>query len=568
MAWSLWFARWRSIACATLVMAAVAAGTAVVISAGASGEPRDDKTLAHVLDRMTFGVRPGDVDTLKRIGVGAFLDQQLHPERIQDHTLETRLQGFDTLNLSTDEIAQEYFLPALRARRERKREQAAQSPDAAAGAEKPQVENPAPRDPAMLKQRQVMIELAEQKLLRAIYSERQLQEVLVDFWFNHFNVFAGKGPDRIMLTSYERDVIRPNVFGKFLDLLGATAHSPAMLFYLDNWMSVDPAAAERLNDLRERGMTRRQQFGFTRPRRQAAPDGQAQPPKTGRRTGLNENYARELMELHTLGVDGGYTQHDIVEVARAFTGWTIAGPRRGSAGFQFDSRLHDNGSKIVLGHKINAGGEKDGEQVLDILARHPATARFISAKLARRFVADNPPPSLIDRAARRFQDTDGDLREVVRTILTSPEFYDAAVYRAKVKTPLEFVVSAIRATSADVSRAVFLARSLQQLGMPLYMSQPPTGYADRADAWVNTGALVGRMNFAVSLADNKIPGVHVDLPRLVGDRNGDLAGARDRLVQALLRSDASSATLATLTRASDVSQLAALTMGAPEFQRR
>jgi uncharacterized protein (DUF1800 family) len=368
--------------------------------------------------------------------------------------------------------------------------------------------------------------------------------------------------------------------------------------------------------VRERAARRRlPQFGFAGPERQEGSNTPAPPAKTSRRTGLNENYARELMELHTLGVDGGYTQHDIVDVARALTGWTIADPRRGGAGFQFDARLHDSGAKVVLGHRIGAGGQKDGEQVLDILAHYPSTARFISAKLARRFVSDDPSHTLIDRAARRFQETDGDLREVVRTILTSPEFYDPSAYRAKVKSPLEFVVSSLRATNADVQRAAFLSRSLQELGMPLYMSQPPTGYPDRADAWVNAGALVNRMNFAVSLASNRIPDVRVDLCSLTGQnasapgeeratratdpqsqgsggprphpeprlyaRGEGLAAqgggspcavtigvARDRLVQALLRNDVSSATISTMRKAIDMAQLAALTIGAPEFQRR
>ena len=665
MPWSFHWSWRRSVASASIAIAALAVATDAALNAGASLEPRDDKMLAHLLDRITFGVRPGDLDKLEQIGVATYIDRQLQPARLDDSALEARLQDFDTLSLTTREIAEEYSLPAQRARRERKREQTAQSRDTRADTQNPQIDRSGPRAPEMMKQRQVMIELNEQKLLRAIYSERQLQEVLVDFWFNHFNVFAGKGPDRFMLTSYERDVIRPNVFGKFRDLLGATAHSPAMLFYLDNWLSVDPAAAQQMTDTRDRAARRRpRQFGFTGPQFQQIPNPQAPPAKTSRRTGLNENYARELMELHTLGVDGGYTQHDIVDVARALTGWTIADPRRDGAGFQFEARLHDNGAKVVLGHRIDAGGQKDGEQVLDILAHHPSTARFISTKLARRFVSDDPPQALIDRAARRFQETDGDLREVVRTILTSPEFYDPSAYRVKVKNPLEFVVSALRATNADVRRAAFLSRSLQELGMPLYMSQPPTGYADRADAWVNTGALVNRMNFAVSLANNKIPGVRVDFCRLTGQngsapggervtraagltahgsgrlrasgatasladqppprlrrsaeasakaearsaeagaprphpeprvyahgrgpQRGSRAGvpaegltahgggapcalkkdARDRLVQALLRNDASTATVSTLRKATDVSQLAALTIGAPEFQRR
>jgi uncharacterized protein (DUF1800 family) len=372
----------------------------------------------------------------------------------------------------------------------------------------------------------VMIELAEQKLLRAIYSEQQLQEVLSDFWFNHFNVDARKGPDRFMLTEYEREAIRPHVLGKFRDLLESTARSPAMLFYLDNWMSA------------------------------AEPDAGLPPGQTARppnRRGLNENYARELMELHTLGIDVGYTQKDVIEVARAFTGWTIDNPRLGG-GFRFQPRLHDGGEKIVLGHRIKAGGGiSDGEQVLDILAEHPSTARFIATGLVRRFVSDHPPASLVNRAAGRFRSTHGDLREVMRTILTSPDFMSAASYGAKIKTPYEFVVSALRATAADVRDARPLVRALQQLGMPLYQCQPPTGYQDSADAWMNTGALVNRMNFAVALANNQLRGISI----------ADPESARR-----LLGPELSGPTRAAIAKAATPGQALALSFGSPEFQRR
>jgi uncharacterized protein (DUF1800 family) len=398
--------------------------------------PADDHTTTHVLERTSFGARPGDLAHIRAVGIDRYIDEQLHPERLSDAGVDARLADLRTLRMSSKEIAETFELPALEARK------------AAAT---------------------VVLELQQQKILRAIYSSRQLQEVLVDFWFNHFNVDARKGADRFLLTEYERDVIRPHVFGTFRDLLEATAKSPAMLFYLDNWMSADPNG----------------------------------------RKGLNENYGRELMELHTLGVDGGYTQKDVTEVARALTGWTIDRPRLGG-GFTFNARLHDDGEKLVLGHVIRrGGGERDGEEVLDLLARHPSTARFIATKLARRFVSDTPPPALVDRVATRFLETDGDIREVVRTILTSPEFFSADAYRAKVKTPFEFVVSAARATGADVRDARPLARQVEELGMPLYKCQPPTGYKDTADAWVNTGALVGRMNFGLALAANKIRGVVV-----------------------------------------------------------
>ena len=520
-------ARASTPAAAAALVAALVCLTARAPEANAPAT--DDRTIAHLLDRVTFSARPGDIDRVRRMGIVAYVDEQLHPERIDDGALQARLAGFETLNLSNREIAERYGIPAQQAR------QAARARTNGDGTD-PRRDQPPPEE--MRQRRLVLAELTEQKLLRAIYSERQLEEVLVDFWFNHFNVFAGKGADRLLLTSYERDVIRPNVLGSFRDLLGATAHSPAMLFYLDNWLSVDPDAAKGL-------MNRRR-----------APQGNA------RRTGLNENYARELMELHTLGVEGGYTQHDIVEVARVFTGWSIEDPRRG-ARFRFTPRLHDSGTKVVLGRTIRGGGEGEGEAVLDLLAGHPSTARFISTKLARRFVSDDPPAALVDRVARRFQETGGDLREVVRAILTSPEFLSADAYRAKVKTPLEFVASAARATGAEIVRAGVLARSLQELGMPLYLCEPPTGYADRADAWVNTGALVNRMNIALALASRQLPGVRVDL-----GRGGDLDAARDRMTRDWLRGDASPATLETMARATDLSQLAALALGSPEFQRR
>ncbi|HEY7441236.1 MAG TPA: DUF1800 domain-containing protein [Vicinamibacterales bacterium] len=535
---------------AFLLLLSMVAIAGVNTRALTAGDGLDDKTLAHVLDRLTFGARSQDLKYIKRIGVRTYIEQQLNPDRIKDTALEARLDRFETLDLSTQEIAERYAIPAQQAQRAR-----------AAGSTKL---DPSTRED-MRQQRLVMSELTEQKLIRAIHSERQLQEVLVDFWFNHFNVFAGKGADRILLTSYERDVIRPHVLGSFRELLGATAHSPAMLFYLDNWLSVDPEAAQTLAE-RQRDMSqrlRRVPFNPRRGRQPGGPEDPAARPQNLRRTGLNENYARELMELHTLGVDGGYTQQDIVHVARVFTGWTIDRPRRGAA-FRFDARLHDNNEKVVLGHKIKGQGEAEGERVLDILAAHPSTARFVATKLARRFIQDDPPASVVDRASRRFQETTGNLREVVRTILTSPEFLAPDAYRAKVKTPLEFVVSAIRATGAEVQQATSLARTLRELGMPLYMSQPPTGYADKAEAWVNTGALVSRMNFAVALAGNQLPGV--SLPR--DDNGADTSDMSDRFVDNWLRGDASAATLDTMAKAATVEQLVALAIGSPEFQRK
>jgi uncharacterized protein (DUF1800 family) len=494
----------------------------------------DAVTIVHVLNRLGFGATAGDIAAVRRVGLAAYIEGQLHPERVADERMEARLSGFETLTRSTPELAREYFLPALALRRQRQgRPAQAPGSDAPDAVRMTDMRTPAALE-TMRAERSVLAELSQQKVLRAAYSERQLQEVLVDFWFNHFNVFAGKGPTRIYLTEYERDAIRPHVLGRFRDLLGATAHSPAMLFYLDNWQSAAPP--------REPGKNAQQN----------------RPPR-----GLNENYARELMELHTLGVEGGYTQDDVRQVARAFTGWTIDAPRRGGA-FRFDPRMHDNGEKLVLGRRIVGGGKKDGEQVLDILSEHPSTARFIATKLARRFVADVPPAPLVDRAAARFRDTRGDIREVVRTLITSPEFFASTAYRAKVKTPFEFVVSAVRATDVEMSGALPLVQALRDLGMPLYGCQPPTGYADRADAWVNTGALLGRMNFAVALTTGRLRGVRAGYTQ----RAGRLQEPQETLIAAALAGDMSDATRAVVAKAATASQAVALILGSPEFQKR
>jgi len=439
-------------------MKALGVALVAALAAAPAAGPADVAPVVHTLNRITFGATAGDVERVRAIGIDRYIDQQLHPERIDDSAMRQRLQPLVTLTMSSRQLAEQYEQPLLEARRQRK-----ESGD-----------DPAPAQKMVQREaNSVLVELSQQKILRAVYGERQLEEVLTDFWFNHFNVDARKGPERFLLTEYERDVIRPHVFGKFRDLLGATAKSPAMLFYLDNWISVDPNAAALIN----------------RPQ-----------PQQSQRRGLNENYARELMELHTLGVDGGYTQNDVTEVARAFTGWSIDRPRDGG-GFRFQPRLHDRGKKVVLGHTIEAGGgESDGEQVLDILAQHRSTSIFIATKLVRRFVSDVPPATLVDRVAARFRDTGGDLREVVRTILSSKEFRSAGTMNAKAKTPFEFLVSALRTAGTDIRDARPYVRTMQELGMPLYQCQPPTGYADTADAWINTGALVARMNVATRIA--------------------------------------------------------------------
>ena len=463
-----------------LVVATEGAETTTRAAEGANQTRAAESTesadqVLHALNRLTYGPRPGDVERVKAMGLQKWIESQLAPARIDDRALDARLARLETLTLDSATIQREYSEPARMERRQRQLQNAGNGEPGTGNREMRDME---PSD-VLRKDRQILAEVAEAKLLRAVYSERQLEEVLVDFWFNHFNVFAGKGATRNYVTQYEREAIRPYVLGHFRDMLGATAKSPAMLFYLDNWLSSSAQGA--------RGA------------------------QTNRRSqGINENYSRELLELHTLGVDGGYSQEDIVNVARAFTGWTMQ-PRQGS-GFIFDARRHDRGEKRVLGNTIKAGGgADDGERVLDIVAAHPSTAKHIATKLAIRFVSDTPPPALVDRAAARFTATRGDLREVVRLIVTSPEFAAADARRAKVKTPLEFVASALRATGAEVRTAVPLARTLRDMGMPLYFCQPPTGYDETATTWVNAGALVSRMNFAVDLSKNAVRGVRVPL---------------------------------------------------------
>ena len=532
------------------VFCSAALGVCALGTPSARTPPDSDEAIVHVLNRVAFGPTPGDVEHVRAIGIARYIDEQLHPDRLADAGMDARLAGLPTLRLSSREIAEQFEIPQLKARQAKQRAAGANAGTASNSATADQ----APAGEAQRQANRVVVELSAQKLLRAGYSERQLQEVLVDFWFNHFNVDARKGADRFLLTEYERETIRPHVLGRFRDLLEATAKSPAMLFYLDNWMSADPNGphADAAGTAPRFGRFGRERFGAQFPQLERLRAQGKNAPK-----GLNENYGRELMELHTLGVDGGYTQKDVTEVARALTGWTIQTPRLGG-GYRFDARLHDPGEKVVLGHVIKAGGgEGDGEQVLDILAHHPATARFIATALVRRFVSDAPPPALVDRVAARFSQTNGDLREVTRTILTSPEFLSPEAYGAKTKTPLEFVVSSIRATGAriaDAQDALPLVREMRDLGMPLYFCQPPTGYKDTADAWVNTGALVGRMNFALSLASNRLRGLVVSqAPPSASD---------------LVSGELSASTRATIAKATSAPQVAALTLGSPEFQRR
>jgi uncharacterized protein (DUF1800 family) len=605
-----------------------------------------DRQIVHVLNRLTFGPRPGDLDQVRRVGVDAWIDQQLRPERIAENAVVAeKLRALVTLDLPMWQVLERYPpvpaalmmpLPSLKAftaltlqqrniltacsveeRRvllasfdpetrglvlagapptvseglpddlvqqgviARKTEQEARQKDvrrlmpplnellspeqirtANTGTldeRRALVESldadkrrlvlralpmqslaglPALRREALaISQPQVFVnsELVEQKLYRALYSNRQLEEVLVDFWMNHFNVFNGKGPDRVLLTSFEREAIRPHVFGHFRDMLLATARHPAMLFYLDNWQS------QVLRD-------------------------DIQFPAGVRRPGLNENYGRELLELHTLGVDGGYTQQDVIAVARAFTGWTIYDPQK-FAEFQFNPATHDRKEKVILGHTLPAmRAEQDGIDVIDILARHPSTAKFISRKLAQRFVADDPPPALVARMAATFTATDGDLRAVLQTLFRSPEFLSEGAWQAKMKSPLEMVMSSVRAMNADVADTFALAQRIADLGEPLYGKLEPTGYPNTGDAWANTAGIMGRINFAGALTAGQVAGVTVDSSRFNFKDPASVA-------KALLSTPPSPATLAAIEKGAQGTEatpslLASLVIGSPDFQRR
>src|SRR5882724_5936648 len=506
-----------------------------------------DQRVAHVLSRLTFGARPGDFERVKAMGVEAFINQQLDPDSIDNSSVIAKLRKLPTLGMATPVIIEQYTppkpvvspLPTVARTAENstaqtpnlinqnqdagkmsamqnemqmdaKKDDAAKMPAVPAASPKP---TPPPKNPQM-----VVTELQRAKLLRAVYSDQQLYELMVDFWENHFSIFANKDDDRYLLTGYDRETIRPFALARFRDLLGATAHSPAMLFYLDNWRSSVPRPYPARGD------------------KPAGVDG-----------GFNENYARELMELHTLGVDGGYTQKDVQEIARCFSGWTIQKPN-GEGLFLYRPGLHDDGEKIVLGHKIlPGGGIADGERVLDILATHPATARFIATKLARRFISDDPPQSVIDRAAAVFLKTDGSIRETLRAIITSPEFFSTSAYRAKVRSPLEYVAAAMRATAAETDGDRPVLDLIGRMGQPLFGRITPDGYSDRAEQWLSSGAMVVRLNFANALATNRIKGTTIDSTKLLnGIDQANKDAVTVRLISLTVMGDVSSATRTTL----------------------
>jgi uncharacterized protein (DUF1800 family) len=523
----------------------------------ATTSPDEEARIVHALNRLGYGPRPGDIAAVQSMGLLKWIDLQMHPERMSDRGLGPRLASLRTVGLSSQDIMRGYELPPD-ARKEIQQRTAALGENASEDQTKMVRQEVARKYRADMEgnPRQVTEELQQAKLLRAIYSDRQLNEVLVDFWMNHFNIYAEKGQDRFLLDEYERETIRPRVWGKFEDLLRATAESPAMLFYLDNWLSADPNAPPVAP---RRGF--RPLMVRTRP-----PDAQARPKR-----GLNENYAREIMELHTLGVDGGYTQKDVTELARCFTGWTIRGLQQQRPEFTFDDRIHDHGEKVVLNRLIRGGGKDEGDYMIHVLATHPATAHFISLKLARRFISDDPPKSVVDRAADTFLKTDGNIRSVVMTIVTSSEFFASDTLHAKVKTPLEFVVSAVRASGSQVADAKDLAKRIGDMGMPLYMQQPPTGYKDTADAWVSTGGLLARLNFALDLTAGKLKGVTC-APSNLAPNAPDAETFAESLGSLLVPAGLSESTRRTLDSEAGASlnapRIAGLILGSPEFQRR
>ncbi len=473
----------------------------------------------HALNRLAFGPRPGDVARVRAMGVDMWVDQQLHPEKMDDRAMADLLKRYETLDASTADIAAA-FRDAQRRQRERQREMA---DDSAKGSPRPAA-NLGP-DPAAARelQNRAIGDLMSAKIARAAFSERQLYEVMVDFWENHFSVFVGKGQTRVYLVEYDRDVVRPRALGKFRDLLGAVAISPAMLFYLDN--------AQSRADSMHATLAQRSQQAFARNRRGVGvrpgfPGARAQQPARG----LNENYARELMELHTLGVDGGYTQQDVIEVARALTGWTID-PQRGA--FVFNPAWHDADQKVVLGNRLSPGrGMEDGEQVLDIVVRHPSTARHLTTKLTRRFISDDPPSAVVDRCAKVFTKTDGDIRETVGCILKSQEFWSPAAYRAKVKTPFEVLVSGMRATNAQLALRPGAPQAVAFLGQPLFGRQTPDGWPDVAREWMNAGAILNRINFGLALAGGRVPGV---ITGFVPELEATRSAPREQQVDAVVR---------------------------------
>ncbi|MEQ1761619.1 MAG: DUF1800 domain-containing protein [Pyrinomonadaceae bacterium] len=572
----------------------------------------EDQKILHVLNRLGFGARPGDLEKVKAIGIQKYIDQQLNASTISDPVADAKVKDLEVFNMSTAEVFAKYPNPgALLRQLEGGRQAQANAQARNAQNTAPPASGNMPPPPADETQmtaderrerqqkiqelyrkydlrpaNQMLPQIVSNRVLRGVYSERQLQEVMVDFWQNHFNVFSGKAAVRWYIPSYERDVLRKNALGNFRDLVVGTAQHPAMLFFLDNFESVAPNAQQgggnnRLAEavrsgnipprLREQVKKNQNLTDEQLDARIKQLQGQQNRP----RRGLNENYARELMELHTLGVDGGYSQKDIVEVARAFTGWTIADPRgyrRAAAGmingdeerrlarqqrqagipedvdsgeFYFNERTHDKDAKTVLGQKIEAGGVNDGLKVIDILVKHPSTAKFIARKLATKFVNDNPSEALVGRVAEAFSKSNGDIKTTLRALFTDKEFFAPENYRAKIKTPFELAVSSIRAVGGDTTGGPQMLAMLNKLGEVPYGYQAPTGYPDTAEDWVNTGALLERLNFAVAIASNRIPGTRVNLMNFAAPTK---AAILDKVIAEILEGEVSPATKTQLVK--------------------
>ncbi|MDB4877093.1 MAG: hypothetical protein JWM41_3539 [Gemmatimonadetes bacterium] len=538
------------VSAALVVSAAVGGAQSAKPGLMSAGELLPDEQVQQVLNRLTFGARPGDVAQVRAMGVDKWIDQQLHPERIDDRATAALMSKYAIFNMKTADIIHDYNVVQQLQRQVKKADAGDTTMDKKDTRRELIAQNPQLADAARLAQ-QLVGQVQSAKLARAVATDRQLDEVMVDFWENHFSVFAGKGQVRLFLPEYDRDVIRPNALGKFRDLLGAVAKSPAMLFFLDNWQSAadstHPTLAQRPGQMARRGgllagnrlppAARQRLQDATPEQRQQLVQRLQQQAKRG----LNENYARELMELHTLGVDGGYSQKDVQEVARALTGWTF---NRQTGDFVFNPNVHDAGEKTVLGHRLPAGrGEQDGEDVLDIVARAPATARFITTKLARHFVSDDPPKALVDRCSSTFTKSDGDIRETLRCVVTSPEFFSRAAYRVKVKTPFEVVASGLRAVNAQPDTTPRTAQIVSRLGQPIFGRQTPDGWPDRGDAWMNTGAILNRINFGLSLAAGQVPGARMEgWPQFDSLRTLPRSDQVDGVVKAMLGGQVSAET--------------------------